>query len=542
MRTRFGHTTLGDSHALRSAPRTLRVACAPKVLAAEDVFGGTSVTMHRLRFAALMALVGALSTDAPAFVRRGDVVLAQSGSLIRLDPATGVMLPLGVRRSLGAPSGLVVLPDGDLIVSDWFLPRPDAGSVIRVHPLDGSARTLASGAPLANPFSLAVTGDGRVVLGDIDAGTEYTLANGVRVRKGMLFELDPATGGLVRRVPDCCDWNPLGLAPVGQTRLVVTDAGCCAYSGPGQLALADVATGTWTPLATPVPFRDPVGVAVGPDGRTAWVVEAALVEPGPPAIRAVDLVTATVTTLLEGPPLDRPTGIVLDDDGTLLVADGGLHAVLRIDPVTAAVSFVAQGPPIDEPLALVRVDAGETVSGVAPGTALAAICSATASRRMSWFAADVLRCIRTEPDGDLAGCLDSASGRFVRRPPALDCPACIGMNASRLAAALPDALVRTPGGALTCGGTLPSCRRRLWRPAARLFRDLAGCDATHVAAGVTADAVRFDTCRSAATTRFLRVHSHLVACPACDDAVLLRIAEQVASLVDALTGTAYCAS
>ncbi len=493
---------------------------------------GSSV---RLTVIALLAgLVAALGHgDADAFLRRGDVVIAQDQGLVRLDPATGVMLPIPTVPMLRQPTGVVVLPDGDLVVADWDLPVRNAGSVVRVRVLDGAVTFLASGGPLNNPFAIARGPNGRIVLADIDAGTSLILL-GTLLRRGALFDLDPVTGALERRVQDCCEWNPTAIAFTSPTELLVADAGCCAYSGVGNLATADLATGTWAVLPSPVTWRDPFGIALSSDGATAFIVEASVGQPGPPAVYRVDLTSGMTTTVIEGPPLGTPTGILLEDDDHLLIADEERFEVLRLDIATGAVTTVATGQPLTIPATLTRVDVGDVVSGVTPATDARATCSARAARQASQLVARVLRCAA----GDIAArtsCLFAAIERWpVRRATAPGCTACIEDNRLRLAATLPDALVRTPGERFGCTGDDRGGRRRVARAAALLFKDRSRCAATHLQQG--RDASRLQRCQDVAMATFVGRTTGR-----CDDASLQHIAQETASMADALIGAWYCA-
>lgn len=468
------------------------------------------------------------------FVRRGDVVLTQDGGIVRIDADAGVMLVVPIATPLHQPTGIAVLPDGDLVIADWALPRMEAGSVVRVRPLDGTVTTLRQGPPLINPFALARGPDGRVVLADIDAGTHVEFPNAT-LRRGALFDLDPATGALDRRVQDCCEWNPVGMAFLSPTRLLVADAGCCAYSGAGNLATADLETGTWAGLPSPITWRDPFAVVVSDDGGTAYVAESSVVEPGLPAVYAVDLVTGATTLIVEGPPLDAPTGMLLEDAGHLLVADEGARTVFRIDVGTGAVTTVVDGDPITMPAALARVDAGDVVSGVTAATGAHAACSARAAREADQFVNRMLRCAAGEPVA-LPACVDEA----LRRWPAHDattpgCTLCTLENRVRLEPALAAALLRTPGRELACAvGGRHGAGRRIAQAAATLYRERSRCAADFVARH--RDPIRLQDCQEATRGSFL-----VRTAGRCNDTSLGRIAAQVASLADSLLGAWYCA-
>lgn len=236
-------------------------------------------------FGAGVLIAAALAASAAhAYVRRGDVIVTQANGLVRLDPYTGIAFRIPVEPRLHERAGLVVVPDGDLLVGNWALPAADAGSVVRVRVREGARLPLATGRPLVTRFALARGPDGWIVPSDIDVGMYVRFPKAV-ARKGVLFELGPATGR------------------------VVADAGCCAYGGPGQFVYADLATGERTPLREGTAWRDPIALALSSDRQAPHVVESAVAEPGPPALRIVGLGTGAVTRVANGEPFRRPATI-----------------------------------------------------------------------------------------------------------------------------------------------------------------------------------------------------------------------------------------
>lgn len=466
---------------------------------------------------------------AAAFVRRGDVVVTQPSGLVRLDPATGVAIEIPATIALRRPTGVVVLPDGDLLIADWNMPRMDFGTVVRVRPLDGTTEIVAKAPQMVNPFAFVRTPGGRIVLADIDAGSHVQFPRNV-LRKGVIEDFDPATGTTVQLLGDCCEFNPVALDFASPTRLVIADAGCCAYQANGNVAIADVTTGAWRTLASGVPWRDPFAVVVAEDGATAYVTEASVAQPGPPAVWAIDLGGGLPRLLAEGPPLVFPTGIVREDPGRLLVADAGASAILRVDATTGGVGYAAAGPPFIEPASLATVDVGDVVSGVTPSVDVTRACAATAADDATRFAARVLRCVG---QADPTRCLRSLSRRWPpRRPVAGACPACTYDNRLRMTA-IAEALLRTPGRRLDCTGSRPADRTGMARAAARLYARRSRCDAAYLG---DRDRDTLRRCQDAADARYVR-RTRL----RCDAAAIGQTAAEIASVADVAIGLAYCA-
>lgn len=468
-----------------------------------------------------------LALDAAAFVRRGDVVVTQPGGLVRLDPATGVTIEIPLDVALHRPTGVAVLPDGDLLIADWDLPHINFGSVVRARVLDGRTRTVAQHPDVVNPFALVRSPDGRVVLADIDAGEQSYLFK-VLLRKGIVADFDPDTGAMRPIVDDCCGFNPTAFDFASPTRIVIAEAGCCAYGGDGQVAIADTITGTWSTAPTSRPWRDPFAVAVSPDGNTAWVAESSVSQPGPAGVHGIDLAGGLTTQLAEGLPLVHPTGLVVEDARRLLAADEGADAIWRIDVADGAVTPVASGPPLWEPASLVRVDVGDDVSGVAPSDVATRACAERAATLSIGLGRRVLRCIGAPAP---AACLRAAHRRWPPRAiPGAACPPCMTANRARMMPVVPEALLRTPGQRLDCAGPH---RPRLARATARLYDERSRCDGAYLADG---DRTALGRCRDAARARFLRAGRGR-----CDDAQLDRIAAETVSVADAAIGLAYCA-
>jgi len=215
------------------------------------------------------------------------------------------------RRRIGGfaePQGLVLLPDGDVIVADSVHHR-----LARIH--DGVVTTVAgTGTPLRTR---------------VDVG-------------GSAPELS----------------TPWDLALWGEQVVV-------AMAGSHQLWSWDPATGTTTVLAGTTNeglrdgdpgeafFAQPSGLAAGPDG-TLWVADSET-----SALRAVvadPAVGAAVTTAVgrglfdfghvDGPAesalLQHPLGVAVLPDGSVAIADTYNGAIRRYDPVTRTVGTLAR--------------------------------------------------------------------------------------------------------------------------------------------------------------------------------------------------------
>lgn len=198
--------------------------------------------------------------DALYFVTGDGTTPNGGGTLSRLDVSTGevtILLP-----NLVQPNGLLLLPDGDLLISQLSVPWPPVG-ISRYRPATGEF-TLAW-SPVPRPNGLALSADQQAII------TE-----------------DVLTSQLLR-VPLNAPDRPTPLATVndgllpGLDDLDVTAAGLAFVTGDysGSVYQVDPAAGTWCTLATgwttprgPLPTPPPIGptsARLAPDSATgAW--------------------------------------------------------------------------------------------------------------------------------------------------------------------------------------------------------------------------------------------------------------------------------
>jgi sugar lactone lactonase YvrE len=216
----------------------------------------------------------------------------------------------------------------------------------------GDTRTVLPGG-LTWPLDLAVGDDGNLYVAD---GTYFYIvaADGSLQTVGMLFS--PGYPGFLR-----------GLAPAGAGEFVVTTSGgqvtCYRPANAESQVLADgfdqlygvaiagddvvfaelgtgrvlsVRSGNVDVLASGL--RDPIGVAIGPDGMPL------VAESG--AGRVVRLTGSGTETVVDG--LQRPHGIVVADS-RLYIVDAGAKEVLAFDLNTEGRNTIASGLPVGPP-------------------------------------------------------------------------------------------------------------------------------------------------------------------------------------------------
>ncbi len=245
-------------------------------------------------------------------------------------------------ETFSEPQGLVLLPDGDVIVADSV-----NHALRRVHPVDGTITTVAgtgeqlrtrvevggSAPELSTPWDVARWGD-RVVVAM--AGSHQ------------LWSHDPATGatavlagttneGLRDGASEQAFFaQPSGLAAAPDGRLWIADAETSALRSivrePAVGAAVSTAVGEGLfdfghrdgEAATAL-LQHPLGVAVLPDGSVA------IADTYNGALRRYDPATRTVTTLARD--LAEPSDVLVDGD-TLVVVESAAHRLVRV-PIPA---------------------------------------------------------------------------------------------------------------------------------------------------------------------------------------------------------------
>lgn len=261
------------------------------------------------------------SGDEPALWR---VDLASGGRVLVAGGTRGFADGLGSEARFDTPSHIAVAPDGAILVADT-----GNHAIRRIAP-DGRVTTIAgdgtagSGegrtARLNGPVGIAVSGDGRVFVADtyndrivrlapsqpgvrwdvslvagsglpglvdgVGAAASFDTPAGLAaLEDGSVIVADTGNDALRRIAPDgavtllaAVDftgsagvlWRPLGIVPASRGRLFVTDSRTrvveVAPDGPRRI-IAGGSLGFADGIGTAARFREPAGIAAGPDGR-----------------------------------------------------------------------------------------------------------------------------------------------------------------------------------------------------------------------------------------------------------------------------------
>jgi YVTN family beta-propeller protein len=269
------------------------------------------------------------------------------------DPATGLLAPKSPATvaSGASPRGLAIAPDGRSL----YVANQGSGSVSE-YDVDTATGALTPKTPAtvaAGPGAagIAVTPDGRSAY-VTDALPFHAVDAAVSQ-----FSIDPATGVLTPKTPAAV---ASGVSPSG---VAVTPDGRSAYvtnqlSGSVSQYDVDPATGALTPKAAPAVASGlgPVAIAVTPDGRSAYTTNTALgsgttvsqfsIDPATGALSLKDPAEVTAGNLPEDiavTPDGRSAYVTNGNDNTvsLFAIDAATGA---LSPQTPATVATGQGP------------------------------------------------------------------------------------------------------------------------------------------------------------------------------------------------------
>ncbi len=227
-----------------------------------------------------------------------------------------------------------------------------------------SAADSSTGAPdLTLPDRLAVTADflaGTLSLVDLDALADTSTRADVVVGTVDLSAYAP--GPLQVEVAADGVTAVVTVSPGFFGGFVGTTIGAANVAQEGTLLIVDLATRAVTAELSPA--HVPMGIALSPDGSTAYTANYGTEDAPGDTMTVVDLATATIVTdIVVG---GRPEQVALDDAGTLgivnLAADGTIRVFETADP---AATLSAPLPVADDPSDVTFV----------PGTSRAVVAS-----------------------------------------------------------------------------------------------------------------------------------------------------------------------
>jgi DNA-binding beta-propeller fold protein YncE len=311
-----------------------------------------------------------------------------TGAVFGLDAHTGLLSFLAGDPLFVDPFDAAIDAHGDLVVIDQGAGPSRRGALFRVARASKQVKTIASGAPFGNPSGVLIEPDGNLLVADRDPALPGT--------KGAIFRVQAASGKVTPLSTDPALVNPVKIAFDAAGDVLVADAGIgCPTPTPTATGLTPTPTGpTPTPRPTstssPSPpcteesvlpsravrlvhvddgststltsggaFVRPSGIDVAADGTILVSDEDA--DPSgsglaPGALIGVDPVTGAQTSIASDPEAFLgPRDVTVAADGSAAVADSFRKRIYRVDPATGAIALLSASPDINQPVAIIAV-------------------------------------------------------------------------------------------------------------------------------------------------------------------------------------------
>jgi sugar lactone lactonase YvrE len=259
----------------------------------------------RRRGAALCVAMGlvliALVLPATAGAAAGDVYVADvdyplnggthNGAILRIPPAGGPPTVINADPTIFRdPNGMLMEPSGTLLVADYGAGPTNSGSLIRVDPASGAASTFVSGPPFTAPTDVARDPDGSFVVVDENFGAG--------TNAGAVFRVSPS--GSVSTIASGAPFEDLLGVAVSRSRTIYVADEDFGGNNSGGILRVDPTSGAVTPIASGTTLDGVDGIALSPDEKFLY---AAVFRPNPfnpddpNKLVRVDLATGQLTTI-----------------------------------------------------------------------------------------------------------------------------------------------------------------------------------------------------------------------------------------------------
>ncbi|HTL54028.1 MAG TPA: hypothetical protein VL361_00055 [Candidatus Limnocylindrales bacterium] len=227
---------------------------------------------------------------APLIDSNGQIIVSDSGRLIRINPKTGnqTVIANNSRGLLGYPLGMALSQSGAILAANLR-------GIIQVNPVNGQIRTVSTGGNFVFPVDVAVGPNGQLLVLNIAFPSQI-----VRVNPQTGAQQVVSQGGYFN--------NPQAITVAGNDIYVTDVATADGNFGIGRILRVDGQTGGQTVVSTGGNLVGPVGIAMDANGQ-----------------------------LIVGDPYTV-------NPQSLDIVDGGYDgAILRIDPASGAQTVLARG-------------------------------------------------------------------------------------------------------------------------------------------------------------------------------------------------------
>ena len=186
---------------------------------------------------------------APLIDSTGQIVVSDSGRLIRINPKTGIQTVIANnnRGLLGYPQGIALSQSGAILVANLQ-------AIIQVNPVNGQVRTVSAGGSFVFPLDVAVASNGELLVLNIAFPSQI-----VRVNPQTGAQYVVSQGGYLK--------NPQAIT-VGGNDIYITDVATADGNfGVGRILRVDGLTGNQTVVSTGGYLVGPVGIAMDAKGQ-----------------------------------------------------------------------------------------------------------------------------------------------------------------------------------------------------------------------------------------------------------------------------------
>ncbi len=280
------------------------------------------------------------STSSSGFEEPRSIALEADGTilvrsitppLVRLDPGTGMVTPIGGNFDLAnSYQGVAVAPDGSIYTvrpNRSTDETPSPADVLRIDPGTGTVTVVSTGGPLTATGHLVLAADGSILVTDF--------------RAGIVVEVNPRTG--VQRVVTQGLSAPIGIELDRDGSILVTETTRDAAGLRGSLTRVVRTTGAQSVLASErlaSQYRGYYGLTVATSSSPARPVETSL--QADPVAPSLFRLRARLTETRSGAPLGGQVVTMSTGVGQICQATTDADGVATCEGLAAALSIVVE--------------------------------------------------------------------------------------------------------------------------------------------------------------------------------------------------------
>ncbi|KKL28611.1 hypothetical protein LCGC14_2373400 [marine sediment metagenome] len=291
----------------------------------------------------LLAIVGfslcVPTTSYAVDLSPGDIVVSDptADAVLRVDPRTGGVDVISSGGHLYSPHGIALDAAGNVIAVVDYNNVTEYGKIVHVDVSTGAQTVLAAFGHAANPWYPVVLPDGNILYSDYDSPAS-------------IRRLDITTGGISIVSEGGLLRHSLNMVLAGQ-KLFLTDHTGKLYLVDPRIVSVDLVTGAQAVVSSGDLLHRPYGITSDPATGLLYVADQGFEGLRDGRIIRVDPATGSQTLVSEGNLLWDPSDLAFDLNGELLVTDvrgNNPSAIVSVDPATGSQSLLASdvGPSV----------------------------------------------------------------------------------------------------------------------------------------------------------------------------------------------------